>query len=97
MPDETAPVQTLESLEAELEKSREAAVRLLENLARKVGAVSAVRHAKGGIHRAAHYVQAHSAEDLAAEVQRLVRRRPAYAIGVAIVAGFLVGRALRPR
>jgi ElaB/YqjD/DUF883 family membrane-anchored ribosome-binding protein len=97
MADETAPAQKPENLEVELEKSRESAARLLETLARKVGAVSAVRSAKGGLHRAAHYVHAHSTEDMAAEIERLVCRRPAYSIGVAIVAGFLVGRALRPR
>jgi ElaB/YqjD/DUF883 family membrane-anchored ribosome-binding protein len=97
MPDETAPAQKPQDLAAELEQSRESAARLLENLARKIGATRAVRGAAGSIGRAAHYVQAHGMEDMAAGIGRLVRRRPAYSIAIALAAGFLVGRALRSR
>ncbi|MBZ5580832.1 MAG: hypothetical protein LAQ30_01270 [Acidobacteriia bacterium] len=97
MPDETAPVHSPQDLQSELDKSRESAERLLENLARKIGASRAVRNAANGMQRAARYVHVHSARDFTAGIERLVRRRPAYAIAVAIAAGFLVGRAARSR
>jgi ElaB/YqjD/DUF883 family membrane-anchored ribosome-binding protein len=97
MPDETAPAQSPQDLQSELDQSRESAARLLENLARKIGANRAVRNAASGVNRAAQYVQHHSVKDLAAGMERLVRLRPAYSIAAAVVAGFLVGRALRSR
>jgi hypothetical protein len=81
----------------ELEKSRESAARLLETLAQKIGAAPAVRSAADSVQRAAHYVQAHSVKDVIAGIDRAARRRPAAAIGLAVLAGFLVGRAIRPR
>jgi ElaB/YqjD/DUF883 family membrane-anchored ribosome-binding protein len=98
MADESAAAQSPQELQSELDQSRESAARLMESLARKLGATTkTVRKASGGVHRAAHYVQVHSAKDMAAELERLVRRRPAYSIAAAVVAGFLVGRALRSR
>ncbi len=97
MPDETAPAHSPQDLQSDLEKSRESAERLLENLARKIGASRAVRNAANSVQRAARYVHVHSARDLTAGIERLVRRRPGYAIAFAIAAGFLVGRAVRPR
>jgi ElaB/YqjD/DUF883 family membrane-anchored ribosome-binding protein len=72
---------------AEVEKSRESAARLLENLARQVG----------GSQRAPHHGLALSMRDVAAGVQRAVRSRPVSAMAIAAVAGFLVARALRSR
>jgi ElaB/YqjD/DUF883 family membrane-anchored ribosome-binding protein len=97
MPDETAPAKSPQDLQSELHQSRESAARLLENLDRKIGANRAVRNAANTMNRAAHYVQVHSARDMAAGMERLVRQRPAYSIAAAVVAGFLVGRALRSR
>ncbi len=97
MPDETAPAQSPRDLQSDLEKSRESAERLLDTLARKIGASRAVRNAANGMQRAARYVHVQSARDFTAGLERLVRRRPAYAIAVAIAAGFLAGRAFRRR
>ena len=82
---------------SEIEKSRESAARLMDNLARKIGARRAVRNAANGMQRAAHYVQQHGWKDVAAELDRAVRGRPATAVLIAVAAGFLVGRALRTR
>ncbi len=95
--DETLSARNAQELQAEVEKSRESAARLLDTLAQKVGGNRAVRSAASGVQRAAHYVQAHSVKDVAAGIERVVRSRPATALAVAVVAGFLVGRALRPR
>jgi len=84
-------------LEIELDKSRESAARLLETLAQKIGSARAVRTAANGVQRAAQYVQAHSVKDIATEIESAVRWRPALSIAVAVVAGFLVGRAIRSR
>jgi ElaB/YqjD/DUF883 family membrane-anchored ribosome-binding protein len=85
------------SMLSELEKSRESAAQLLESLAQKIGASPALRTAATGVHRAAHYVQAHSVKQALTGLERVIRKRPGYSIAVAIVAGFLVGRALRSR
>ena len=71
--------------------------RLLESLAQKIGAAPVVRSAAGSVQRAADYVQAHSVKDLFIGIERAARRRPAATIGIALVAGFLVGRAIRSR
>ena len=73
MLDDAAPAQSPLDLQSELDKSRESAAHLLENLARKIAANRAVRHAATGVHRAAHCVQAHSVKDVATGVERLVR------------------------
>jgi ElaB/YqjD/DUF883 family membrane-anchored ribosome-binding protein len=85
------------SMLSELEKSRESAAQLLETLAQKIGATPALRSAATSVHRAAHYVQAHTVKDALGGLERVVRKRPGYSIAVAVVAGFLVGRALRSR
>jgi ElaB/YqjD/DUF883 family membrane-anchored ribosome-binding protein len=95
--DETAPVRNPEDLQSELEKSRESAARLMENLAKRIGASRAVRNAANGVQRAAHYVQEHGWKDVAGGIDRAVRRSPGASILIAVVAGFFVGRALRPR
>jgi len=85
------------SIQAELEKSRESAARLLDTLAQKIGAAPALRGAATGMHRAACYVHTHTVRELIAGMERKVRRRPAYSIGIAVVAGFVVGKLLKPR
>lgn len=84
-------------VQVEFEKSRESAARLMESLAQKIGAVKAVRGAAGGIERAARYMYGYPVRDTVGAMNRLVRRRPVWSIALAVVAGFLVGRALRPR
>jgi len=94
---EGTPTQIPRELVAELDRSRESAARLLDKLAQKLGSNTMVRGAASGIGKAAQYVQAHSVEDMAAGAGRAIRKRPGVAIAAAVVAGFLVGRALRPR
>jgi ElaB/YqjD/DUF883 family membrane-anchored ribosome-binding protein len=95
--DETLSSHNARELMAEVERSRESAARLLDSLAQKVGSSSAVRRAASEVQRAAHYVQAHSVKDLAAGVDKAVRSRPAAAMAIAVVCGFLAGRVLRSR
>jgi ElaB/YqjD/DUF883 family membrane-anchored ribosome-binding protein len=83
--------------QAALEKSRDAAARLMESLARRIGASQAVRGASAGFERAARCVPVRSMKDAALAVQRIVRRRPVYSIGAAVAVGFLVGRWVRSR
>jgi len=85
-----------DALQAELDRSRESSVRLLENLASRIGAKRVVQSAAGSVQRAAQYVQAHSVKDMASEVEQAVSRRPAYSIAAAVIAGYLLGCALRP-
>ena len=91
--DDTVSAHNAHELHVEVERSRESAARLLDSLSRTIGASRAVRHAAS----AAHYVQAHSVRDVATGIDRAVRKRPAASIAVAVVAGFLVGRAFRSR
>ena len=97
MADETISARNAYELQVEVERSRESAARLLENLAQKIGANRAVRTAASQVQRAAHYVQAHSVKDVATGLGEAVRSRPAVSIAIAAAAGFLVGRALRSR
>ncbi len=75
-------------IQAELEQSRVSAARLLESLALKLRAVRPVN-------QTVDYLQSHSPREMAAGVGRLVRRRPVYAVVAAVVAGLLVGSAVR--
>jgi len=93
----TTPTSDPRDVQVEFEKSRESAARLMENLARKIGAVKAMRGAAGGIERAARYMYDYPVRDNVGAMNRLVRRSPVWSITLAAMAGFLVGRALRPR
>ena len=97
MADETLSAHNARELMQEVERSSESAARLLDNLAQRIGASPAVRRAASEMQRAAQYVQAHSMKDVAIEIDRAVRGRPAAAMAIAVVAGFFVGRALRSR
>ena len=94
---ETPSTQSRQELEAELRQSSESAKHLLDDLARKLRTAPAVRSAAGGLQRAARYVRSRGVRDMGAGIQRLVRRRPAYSIAAAVVAGYLAGRALSRR
>jgi ElaB/YqjD/DUF883 family membrane-anchored ribosome-binding protein len=94
--DETISARNAHELQ-EVERSRESAARLLDSLAQKLKAERAVRSAATGVRRAAQYVQEHGVKDVATGIDRVVRQRPAAAIAIAIVAGFLFGRSLRSR
>ncbi len=95
-PDEST-LQTPREIEREIEKSRESTARLLDSFAQKLRLRGAVRNAATGVQRAAHYVQVHSVKDVATGIERVVRHRPAVSVLAAVLAGFLVGRALRSR
>ncbi len=95
MSEEAVPAQNRQDLESELTQSKQSSARLLDDLARKVGSNRTIRSATQGVQRAAHYVQEHSAKDIAAEMERLMRKQPVVTIAVAVAAGFLVGRAIR--
>jgi len=91
--DETA----LPRIEEELEQSRQSAGLLLDSLAQKLGIDRAAHNARNRIERAASYVHSHSMRDLATGIGRFVRQRPGPSLCIAVAAGYLVGRALRPR
>jgi ElaB/YqjD/DUF883 family membrane-anchored ribosome-binding protein len=95
MPEKAVPAKNQQDLESELNKSKQSSARLLDDLARKVGSNRTVRIATRGVQRAAHYVQEHSAKDIAVKAERLVRKQPIVTIAAAVAAGFLVGRAIR--
>ena len=92
MADET--IRTRQEMLVELERSREHSARLLDALAQRIGAKRAVRGATNRIERAAHYVQVHSMKDVVTGFDRIIRRRPASSIAVAVLAGFILGRTL---
>ena len=87
----------LARIEHELESSRELANRLLDSLAQRLRVKRAAYNAAAGVQRAARYVQHHSVRDMASAVERRVRRRPAASLVLAVVAGCLVGFAIRSR
>ena len=81
----------------ELEQSREAAERLLDNLAQKIGAGRPTNPSAIDRQQAAGSLHAPRLRDFAAGIERTVRKRPTSSLLVAILAGFLVGRAIRSR
>jgi hypothetical protein len=94
--DELPPARP-DKLSLELEKSRESAAELQRSLAHRIGTSRVAQTAAGGLERAAQYVHMHDWKDVAAGFDRAVRGRPVVSIVVAVAAGFLIGRALRPR
>jgi ElaB/YqjD/DUF883 family membrane-anchored ribosome-binding protein len=84
-------------IDPEVEKSRESADRLLDTLAQKLRIKRAVRNCASSMQRAAHYVQGSSLKDAFTAVDEFVRQRPAPSLLIAVAAGFVVGRILRPR
>ena len=97
MSDEMVPAQTSDDLQQEVERSRRSAAMLLESFAQKLKAPRAVRNTASGLGRAAGYVQTHRMKEVATTISEEVRRRPVPAIVAAMIAGFLIGRALRSR
>jgi len=97
VPDDVTPAPDAAELRSQIDRSRDSAAHLLEALAEKLGASRAARGAAKGVRRAAHYVQDHPVKEIAAGIGRAARERPATAIAIAMVAGFLIGRSLRRR
>jgi len=48
-----------------------------------------------GLEKAAHYLKRRSYEDMGDDVERVVKRRPMRAVGMALVAGIVIGLILR--
>jgi ElaB/YqjD/DUF883 family membrane-anchored ribosome-binding protein len=94
---EAISAHNAQELQAEAEKSRESAARLLDSFAQKIGGSRVVRSAASEVERAAHYVLDYPIKDVVAGIDRAIRTRPGSAIAIAVIAGFLVGRALRSR
>ena len=93
--DDTTPAHSDRELEAELNRSRESAVRLLEGFARKMGTA---RHSAGvKLHRTVEYVQTRSVGNMAAGLGGVARRRPLQAFAAAAVVSYLITRAVRAR
>ena len=83
---------------AELEIQRQSSARLMNTLATRLAAFASMgTRAAGNAQRAAYYVQRTPPKELVSEVERFIRRRPGQSLLVAAAAGFLIGRALRPR
>ncbi|MCC6614624.1 MAG: hypothetical protein IT320_14180 [Anaerolineae bacterium] len=48
-----------------------------------------------GLEKAAHYLKRRSYEDMGDDVERVVKRRPMRALGIALVTGIVIGMILR--
>ncbi len=93
--DDTTPAQSDRELEAELNRSRESAVRLLEGFARRMGMARHTAEVK--LHRTMEYVQTRSVRNVAAGLGGMARRRPLQAFAAAAVVSYLITRAVRTR
>jgi ElaB/YqjD/DUF883 family membrane-anchored ribosome-binding protein len=80
---------------SEFENSPRSAANLLQQFRYSLQNNRTIRRARQTAGKAARYV--HSPKDMAAGIERFVRQRPAAALIVAAIAGFLVGRSLRRR
>src|SRR3954453_23210850 len=85
------------SVHSEFESSPRSASHLLQQFRYTLQNNRTVQRARYEIERAANYVHGHSAKDMAAGLERLVRQRPGTALLIAAAAGFLIGRSLRWR
>ncbi|HXA52820.1 MAG TPA: hypothetical protein VNV86_21030 [Candidatus Acidoferrum sp.] len=88
------PADSPLNLQAEFENSPRSAMNLLQQCRYKIQNNRTVRRAARTVSDAAHYVHDHSPQDMAEEIQRLVRRNPGAALVIAAAVGFLVGRFL---
>lgn len=95
MGDDTRPAQSDRELEADLNRSRESAVLLLEGLARKMGMARQTAEVK--LHRTVEFVQTRSVRTVAAGLGGIARRRPLQAFAAAAVISYLITRAVRTR
>jgi ElaB/YqjD/DUF883 family membrane-anchored ribosome-binding protein len=86
-------------MRTELERQRQDTKRMLNDLAsaiaKSAGHVS--RRAGTAAGHAAHYVQEHKVGEVVSGLGRFIRRHPASTVAGAMVAAFLIGRALRNR
>ena len=94
------------SMRSELEKQRQTSLRLLNDLASAIyrsasqvtnragGAVASAARRTGS---AAQYVQDQYLREMVTGLGRFIRRHPAPSLAAAVIAGIVVGRALRNR
>jgi ElaB/YqjD/DUF883 family membrane-anchored ribosome-binding protein len=82
-----------QSLNHLLEQQRQFTSRLRQQFAAALRAVGP----QGPLRDAARYVQQHYVERIAAGLDEFVEKQPAASVAAAFLAGYLVGRALRPR
>jgi hypothetical protein len=104
MATESQPEPT--TMRAELERERQSSARLRNDFASAIRSSAGTVKEKAGTsvawaareaRQAARYVQHHYVREWSAEVGRFVRRHPAPALIVAVVAGYAAVRALRRR
>jgi ElaB/YqjD/DUF883 family membrane-anchored ribosome-binding protein len=100
------PEIPVSSMRTELEKQRQTSRRLLNDLGSAIyKSASHVRNRAGGAMasaarrtgNAAHYVQEQYLREMVTGLGRFIRRNPAPSLAAVLIAGFLVGRALRNR
>jgi len=89
------PVVTPARLQAELEVEQRKTARLLHDFAQAL--YSSAGRVPRTVSQAAHYLQGHSVKEAATGAGRVIRRNPSAAMLAAVVAGFLIGRAIRQR
>lgn len=98
--------ETPETMRAELERERLSSARLRSDFASAIRSSAGTVKEKAGTsaawaareaRHAAHYVQDHYLGEWSVGLVRFVRRHPAPALIVAVVAGYAAGRALRRR
>lgn len=86
-------------MRTELERQRQDTRRLLNDMASAIAksAGHVGRRAGTAAGHAAQYVQEHRVGEMVTGLGRFIRRHPASTLAGAVIAGFLVGRALRNR
>lgn len=83
------------NLQAELDEQRRKSARLLHDFA--LALYASAGKVPRTVGQAAHYLQGRYVREVATGAGRVVRRNPEVALIAAVVAGFLVGRAIRRR
>jgi hypothetical protein len=89
------PADTPGSIQAELEIEQRKSARLLHDFA--LALYNSAGRVPRSVTQAAHYLQGRYVREAATGAGRLIRRNPGAAVLAAVVAGFLIGRAIRRR
>lgn len=91
----TRRAETPANMQAELEEQRRRSARLLHDFA--LALYNSAGRVPRTVSQAAHYLQGRYVKDFANGAVRIMQRNPGAAMAAAVVAGFLIGRALRRR
>ncbi len=83
------------NIQAELDEQRRKSARLLHDFA--LALYASAGKLPRGVSHAAHYLQGRYVREAATGAGKFLRRHPGASMMAAVVAGFLVGRALRRR